>query len=191
VLGLVDELQAAPPGTTWTDGDAVVLVGARSAPDGSFPLDGTRWATDCRDHRTGSLPVVDFAAHRATCDFVATLVAAQVAGGGDDLIHAVHDVSGGGLAVAAAEMAAQSPVGCVLEVAGGPAELFTELPSRFLIATARPDELAARAATAGVTASVLGRAEGDRLSLGDQVDLPLTAVREAFEGNLTRALGDS
>jgi hypothetical protein len=38
---------------------------------------------------------------------------------------------------------------------------------------------------------VLGRAEGDRLSLGDQVDLPLTAVREAFEGNLTRALGDS
>jgi hypothetical protein len=38
---------------------------------------------------------------------------------------------------------------------------------------------------------VLGRAEGDRLTLGDWVDLPLTAVREAFEGNLTRALGDS
>jgi phosphoribosylformylglycinamidine synthase len=191
VLGLVDELQASPPGTTWAEGDAVVLLGTRSAPDGSFPLEGTRWATECRDHRTGSVPAVDFAAHRATCEFVATLVAAQVAGSGDDLIHAVHDVSAGGLAVAAAEMAAQSAVGCVLEVAGGPAELFTELPSRFLIATSRPDELTARAASAGVIASVLGRAEGDRLSLGDQVDLPLTAVRTAFEGNLTRALGDS
>ncbi len=137
------------------------------------------------------MPVVDFAAHRATCAFVTTLVAGQVAGSGDDLIHAVHDVSGGGLAVAAAEMAAQSAVGCVLEVAGGPAELFTELPSRFLIATSRPDELAARAASAGVAAVVLGRAGGDRLTLGDEVDLPLTAVRTAFEGNLTRALGES
>ena len=122
---------------------------------------------------------------------MASLVAAQVAGGGDDLIHAVHDVSGGGLGVALAEMAAQSGVGCALEVAGGPAELFTELPSRFVVATARPDELCARAGAAGVPASVLGRADGDRLVLGELVDLPLAAVQEAFEGNLTRALGDS
>jgi hypothetical protein len=38
---------------------------------------------------------------------------------------------------------------------------------------------------------VLGRSGGDRLVLGDAVDLPLDAVREAYEGNLTRALGDS
>jgi phosphoribosylformylglycinamidine (FGAM) synthase-like enzyme len=88
-------------------------------------------------------------------------------------------------------MAAQSRVGCVLEVADRPAELFTELPSRFLVATARPDELCARAAKAGVEVAVLGRATGDHLTLGDWVDLPLTAVCEAFEGNLTRALGDS
>ncbi len=31
VLGLVDELHASPPGQAWADGDAVVLVGARSA----------------------------------------------------------------------------------------------------------------------------------------------------------------
>jgi phosphoribosylformylglycinamidine synthase len=119
------------------------------------------------------------------------LVAARVAGNEDAILHAVHDVSGGGLAVAAAEMAAQSPVGCALEVADRPAELFTELPSRFLTATPRPDDLCARAAEAGVEATVLGRATGDRLTLGDWVDLPLTAVCEAFEGNLTRALADS
>jgi phosphoribosylformylglycinamidine synthase len=191
VLGLVDDVQAPPPGIGWAEGDSVVLLGARSANDGSFPLEGTRWATECADHRTGLPPAVDFAAHRAVCAFVAALVAARVAGNEDSVLRAVHDVSGGGLAVAAAEMAAQSPVGCVLEVADRPAELFTELPSRFLVATPRPDELCAAAAEAGVETAVLGRAEGDRLTLGDWVDLPLTAVREAFDGNLTRALGDS
>jgi phosphoribosylformylglycinamidine synthase len=191
VLGLVDDVQAPPPGLGWAEGDDIVLLGARAASDGSYPLEGTRWATECAEHRTGLPPVVDFAAHRAVCAFVAALVAARVGGNEDPVLRAVHDVSGGGLAVAAAEMAAQSPVGCVLDVAARPAELFTELPSRFLLATPRPDELCARAEAAGVAAAVLGRAHGDRLTLGDWVDLPLTAVREAFEGNLTRALGDS
>jgi phosphoribosylformylglycinamidine synthase len=191
VLGLVDDVQASPPGLGWAEGDDIVLLGARAASEGSYPLEGTRWATECADHRTGLPPVVDFAAHRAVCAFVAALVAARVGGNEDPVLRAVHDVSGGGLAVAAAEMAAQSPVGCVLDVAARPAELFTELPSRFLLATPRPDELCARAEAAGVAAAVLGRAHGDRLTLGDWVDLPLTAVREAFEGNLTRALGDS
>jgi phosphoribosylformylglycinamidine synthase len=191
VLGLVDAVHAPPPGMAWSDGDAVVMLGARSALDGSFPLEGTRWATECAQHRTGSVPAVDFAAHRAACGLIAGLVAAHVAGRSDDLVHAVHDVSGGGLAVAAAEMAAESDFGCLLQVAGGTAELFTELPSRFLVATSRADDLCSRAAEAGVPAAVLGHAGGDRFTLGEWVDLPLGAVQEAFEGNLTRALGDS
>jgi phosphoribosylformylglycinamidine synthase len=191
VLGLVEALRASPPGLEWDEGDAIVLLGARSASDDSFPLEGTRWATECADHRTGSPPVVDFAAHRSVCAFVATLVAARVSGDEDTLVSAVHDVSSGGLAVAVAEMAAESQVGCVLEPAVGPAELFTELPSRFLVATPHAEELCTRAEGAGVAAAVLGHAHGDRLTLGDGVDLPLAAVREAFEGNLTRALGDS
>ena len=79
------------------------------------------------------MPAVDFAAHAALCAFVAGLVADQVgAVTGAGLVHAVHDVSGGGLAVALAEMAAAGATGCAL--AGiGPAELFTELPSRFVM----------------------------------------------------------
>ena len=45
-----------------------------------------------------------------------------------------------------------------------------------------PDELCARAAEAGIPASVLGRAEGDRLVLGELVDLPLAAVRRPSRG---------
>ena len=136
------------------------------------------------------------------CAFVAGLVAAQVAAvdvaavdvEADDLVHAVHDVSGGGLAVAVAEMAVHAGTGCVLEVTGGAAELFTELPSRFVVATAAPEGLCARAAEAGVPAAVIGRAGGTRVVLGDAfdlVDLPLADVQAAFEGNLTSALAES
>ncbi len=190
VLGLVDAVHAPPPGLGWSEGDAIVLLGARATPDGSFPLEGTRWATERREHRAGRVPAVDFGAHGAVCAFVAALVAAQVAGAtGPPLLHAVHDVSGGGLAVALAEMAARVGVGCTLDVAD-PAELFTELPSRFVVATAAPDELVARAAGLGIPAVVLGRAGGERFLLGGLVDLPVDAVQAAHEGNLALALGD-
>ncbi len=37
VLGLVDELHAAPPGVMWAEGDALVLVGARRLPTAPSP----------------------------------------------------------------------------------------------------------------------------------------------------------
>jgi phosphoribosylformylglycinamidine synthase II len=189
LLGLVETVRAAPPGLAWSDDDALVLLGARTAPDGSYPLEGTRWATERRDHRAGRVPSVDLVAHATLCAFVAGLVAAQVGGSDEALVHAVHDVSGGGLAVALAEMAAAAGRGCVVEVTD-PAELFTELPSRFVVATGDADALRAQAAALGIPAVVLGRAGGDRVVLGGLIDLPLHAVAAAEEGNLALALGE-
>ena len=162
-------------------------------PDGSFPLDGTRWATERREHRGGTLPALDFAGHAAVCGFVAGLVATIVAGG--------HDAAAG-----------ERRARCVLgrpgrgpgrdgggrrhrlcrRAGGRPAELFTELPSRFVVATAdarRAGRPGRRASASRVPCS--GRAGGDRVALGELVDLPLAALREAHEGNLERLLGDS
>jgi phosphoribosylformylglycinamidine synthase subunit PurL len=190
VLGLVEAVHANAPGLSWSAGDAIVLLGDRRAADGSSPLEGTRWAAERRAHRTGTVPAVDFAAHAARCAFVASLVAEQLGGAtAAPLVGAVHDVSAGGLAVTLAEMAAGHAVGCALELSD-PAELFTELPSRFVVSTGAPDELCVRAAARGIPAAVLGRAGGDRFRLGDLVDLPVVAVAEAYEGNLARALGD-
>ena len=195
VLGLLDAVHAPPPGLAWTEGDTVVLLGARAAGQGTFPLEGTRWATERRGHRTGTVPAVDFAAHGALCAFVTGLVAEQVAAAGPSgrtgraLVEAVHDVSGGGLAVALAEMAAAAGSGCRLAL-GDPAELFTELPSRVVVATPDPDELCATAAAAGIPAAVLGPAGGGRFVLGDLVDLELEILRGAYEGALPRAMGD-
>jgi phosphoribosylformylglycinamidine synthase len=191
VLGLVETLHARPPGLAWSADDTLVLVGPRASADGDFPLEGTRWATERRDHRTGRVPGVDFAAHAAVCAFVASLVAAHVAGADDSsLVHAVHDVSGGGLAVALAEMAAAAGVGCTVDAIDEAAELFTELPSRFVVATSSPDDLSARAAALGVQTAVLGRAGGERVTLGQLLDLPVAALSEAHEGNLALALGE-
>ena len=66
------------------------------------------------------------------------------------VVSAVHDVSSGGLAVALAEMAVAAGTGCVGRRSTDAAELFTELPSRFVVATTVPDELAARAAASAI-----------------------------------------
>jgi phosphoribosylformylglycinamidine synthase len=188
VLGLVDAVYAAPPGLRWSAGDAVVLVGPRAAADGSFPLEGTRWAAERRQHRTGSVPAVDFDVHGAVCTFVAELVEAQV-GGARAGVGAVHDVSTGGLAVALAEMACASGLGAQVEPAAS-AELFTELPSRFVVATDNPEALCASAAARGVATAVLGRVGGERLVAGALLDVGVDALRAAYEGNLPATLGD-
>ena len=66
VLGLVDAVHA-PPARAGLVGrrHRRARSGARAAADGSFPLEGTRWATERRDHRTGRRPAVDFARARA------------------------------------------------------------------------------------------------------------------------------
>jgi phosphoribosylformylglycinamidine synthase len=125
------------------------------------------------------------------CAFVAGLVSAIVSGDHQPpLLGAVHDVSSGGLAVALAEMAVAAGVGCTVAVEEA-AELFTELPSRFVVTTTMPDELCARAGALGIPAAVVGRAGGERFSVGEHIDLPLTALTGAHEGNLALLLGDT
>ncbi|HLG67077.1 MAG TPA: phosphoribosylformylglycinamidine synthase subunit PurL [Acidimicrobiales bacterium] len=188
VLGLVPVLRQRPPGMGWRRGDALVVLGARRAAGAQpYPLGASRWAVEVRNHRHGRLPELDLAAHRRVTAFVAGLVADAV-GGGDSLLAGVHDVSGGGLALALAEMADVAGCGCVVEGIEGHAELFTELPSRIVAATADPAALLAAARAAGVPAQVVGRAGGDRLVVAGLVDLPLAAVREARAEALPVAL---
>jgi phosphoribosylformylglycinamidine synthase len=191
LLGLVDVVHAPPPGLTWGEGDTVVLLGARCTGPGEFPLDGTRWATERRQHRGGTLSPIDLVAHGTVCAFVAGLVSAIVSGDHEPpLLGAVHDVSSGGLAVALAEMATAAGVGCAVAFDEG-AELFTELPSRFVVTTTMPDELCARAKALGIPTAVVGRAGGNRFRVGELIDLPLGALTEAHEGNLAQLLGET
>jgi phosphoribosylformylglycinamidine synthase subunit PurL len=197
VLGLVDLVRAAPPGLDWGDGDTIVLVGPRWAGAGAggeaepFPLAGSRWATERHHHRSGSLPPLDLERHGEVCGFVAGLIAPMVGGATEPpLVSAVHDVSSGGLGLALAEMAVAGGVGCHVALAEA-AELFSELPSRFVIGTPMPDELCARAEALGIAAVTLGRAGGRDFVVDGLVEVPVAALSEAYEGNLTSMLGET
>jgi phosphoribosylformylglycinamidine synthase subunit PurL len=191
VLGLVERLRRRPPPVALADGVSVVLLGWRRAGDGvPHPLAGSRWAVECRGRPHGVLPPLDYDAHTRVCDFVASLVAAAVAGeaGEAGLLGAVHDVSGGGLAVALAEMAVAGGVGVRVSGIEGHEELFTELPSRILVTTGRPGELCTLAAEAGVPAEVIGVAGGDRLVVEQLADVPMAELTKAWAGSLTERL---
>ena len=202
VLGLVERLRRRPPPAAFSAGSSVVLLGRRRADGGvPHPLGGSRWAVECRARRGGELPVLDHEAHGRLTGLVTGLVAEIVAGGahrtgeggpagaGENLLlDGVHDVSAGGLAVALAEMAIAGGVGVRVAGVEGHGELFTELPSRILAATKRPQELCARAADAGVAAEVIGIVEGDRFVVEGLVDVPVLELSAAFSGSLAKRL---
>jgi phosphoribosylformylglycinamidine synthase len=131
----------------------------------------------------GPPPAVDLAAERRNGELIRKLIA-------EGLVTACHDVSDGGILVAAAEMALACGEGLELRTpvkARRAAYWFGEDQARYLIAAApgAADTLLLKAAMAGVQASKIGRFEGSfirldgndaisLLDLFDQHDRPLT-----------------
>jgi phosphoribosylformylglycinamidine synthase len=184
LLGIVDSLVSAPPGWNWREGDAVVLVGHREAAGARpFPLAGSRWATR-RGRRGGQLASFDAARLVSTFAFVSSEVASICAGASGD-VTAVHDVSGGGLAAALAEMAAVTGLGVSVARLEGHGELFAEFPGRFVVATSDAEAFVARAIDAGVPVTLLGNVGGSRVRLGGLIDVAVDQVgarrRDALE----------
>ena len=186
LLGVVESLVAPPPGWAWRAGDAVALVGTRRCIVGApFPLGGTKWATQ-HGRRGGLVPDVDFATFQKCANFVTGEVAAVCAGRGGD-VTAVHDVGGGGLATALAEMVAVTGLGLVVEEPVEHAELFSEFPGRFIVATSDLAAFATRCSLAGVALTPLGAVGGDRLHVGE-IDLAVTDLERRRAGALEEAL---
>ncbi len=186
LLGVVQSLVAPPPGWAWRKGDTMVLVGKRTARGASpFPLGGSRWATN-RGRRGGRIAGIDGASLRATFDFVAGEVAAVCAATPSD-VTAVHDVGGGGLAAAIAEMVASTGIGANVIELTSHAELFSEFPGRFVMATSDVEAFKARAAAHAVDVVELGVIGGTRLTIGSKIDLPV----ERIASRRTSALEDA
>lgn len=94
----------------------------------------------------------------------------------------VHDVSDGGLAIAAAEMAIEGGLGCTLELPSDSDELsvlFGESANRVLLAvsSAQQETLTALAHRHEVPIARLGVAGGNRFRLGSHIDLEVEEIR--------------
>jgi len=122
----------------------------------------------------GAPPEVDLKAERRNGDFVRGLI-----GGGS--VAACHDISDGGLLVALAEMAMAGGVGATLDIPVEAGLLFGEDQARYIIATATPEVIEAKAGAASVPIRRLGVTGGDVLALaGDSI--AVAALKDTHEG---------
>ncbi len=201
VVGLLEDIGRLVGPVPGGAGEIMALLGASSpGMGGSIYVEIAGPGPDDRP------PEVDLAAHAALLQLLRTAAEAG-------LLRSAQDVSGGGLAVAIAEMCLWSGVGAdlTLGVGGDPAsELFGESPSRVVVTVddAAWERFEALAGAAGVPLRTLGRTGGDRLlvrlvpegaartaeerggGVADDLDEPLDVLRDAWEHGLPRALGD-
>ncbi|MBI1407479.1 MAG: phosphoribosylformylglycinamidine synthase subunit PurL [Caulobacter sp.] len=161
-------------------GDALVLIGVNYG-----ELGASLYLRELLGREDGAPPPVDLALERRTGDFVR----AQIQ---DGSVRVIHDLSDGGLAIAAAEMALASGVGVTLD-ASSPTNahpfLFGEDQARYLVAVADPAALLAAASDAGLHASVVGQAGGEAFASTGLFSIDLAKLRAAHEGWLPKFMG--
>jgi phosphoribosylformylglycinamidine synthase len=200
VVGLLDDVSTLVGPAFAAEEDRILLVG-----EASSGLIGSAYAVLAGTTVEDGLPTLDLAREMAVQAFIREAIARG-------LVASAQDVSGGGLAVALGEAAMWGELGASvrLPTAMSPAvELFGEGPSR-LIMTATPRHTPALMLLArqhGLPVEELGSVGGDRLriqlvgtsatgaseergsTIADVLDVPLSALRHAWDHGLSRALG--
>ena len=178
VLGLIDELDDAPPAARLDAGESIVVLGETRA-----ELGGSEWAAVVHGLDGGAPPIADLDAAVKLHALVADLVVEREVAG-------VHDVSDGGLAVALCEMAFAGNTGFRVDLATAPGArecsaaeaVFGESTSRVVVAVAAEQVVAVlgAAAAAGVPAAVVGQAGGDQCIADGAFAVPLVEAHRAW-----------
>ena len=173
-LGLIPDLAKRTGFGGMQADNVLVLVGETTG-----ALGASLFMRHIEGRETGAPPRVDLAAEKRHGDFVR----AQIREG---RIKAIHDLSDGGLACAAADMAMTSGVGVKLAYEG-PLPLFTwmfgEDQARYLIAAdaEAAGALIGEARAAKVPASVIGLAGGRFVSINGGHAVDLIRLKQAHE----------
>lgn len=176
-VGLIDNFEQRATADAVQSGDMLVLVGETSG-----QLGQSIYARDMFK-LAGAAPKVDLALEKKNGDFVRALIA-------DGVVRAAHDLSDGGLALAAAEMALGSDVGVALGYQGDLSDagfLYAEDQARYLIAIPadKQEALDQCARAAGVAYLIVGEAGGREISYlgasGQRERLSIDDLRAAHE----------
>ena len=200
MVGLVHDL-AQVTGLAWQEpGDAIWLLGAPLAAgaDERVTLAGTSYLECIHGQLTGRPPVIDLALERSVQAFLRQAIS-------QGLVASAHDLSDGGLAVAAAECCMASGLGAHLELPAGDGRLdhllFAEGGARILVSVPPAQTTAwqqaldqARATGHDVPAQCLGVvAAGADFSISQAgtplVELPIDQLRTTFEQAIPRRMG--
>ncbi|MDO1559775.1 phosphoribosylformylglycinamidine synthase subunit PurL [Brevundimonas sp. 2R-24] len=173
-VGLLPDYDLLAGYAGLAEGDALVLIGECHG-----ELGQSLYLREVLGREDGAPPPVDLAAEKRNGDFVRGLIR-------EGFVTVCHDLSDGGLLVAAAEMALASDVGVTLN-ATSPTHahpyLFGEDQARYLIAVpGDAADLLAQAQAAGVHAMVAGQAGGGRFASPGLFDIALADLRAVHEG---------
>jgi phosphoribosylformylglycinamidine synthase len=172
-IGLIDHLDGVIGGTA-ADGHAALVLGATTGHLGQTALLADLW-----NRAEGAAPPVDLAAEKAHGDFIRAH--------GHHIV-ACTDLSDGGLALAAFEMAVAAGVGVTLETAEI-GLLFGEDQARYLIACTdrQAETLLSEAAAAGLPLGRVGTFGGDTVRFGSS-EAPLSDLSALYHNAFARAL---
>ncbi len=173
-VGLLASLDDMIP-TAPSDGDTLVLLGETRGHLGQSAL-----LAELYQRIEGDAPPVDLTAERAHGELVRAAFAAG-------LIRAAHDLSDGGLALAASDMALAGDVGITLE-GSGTGWWFGEDQARYLLATRDAEALIAMARSKGLPAKVVGQVGGGAVVLGS-ASVALADLRVASDTALPHRFG--
>ncbi|SPH17693.1 Phosphoribosylformylglycinamidine synthase subunit PurL [Defluviimonas aquaemixtae] len=162
LLNSLDELIAGLP----QDGDTAIVIGRSAGHLGQSAL-----LCEAFGREDGDAPQVDLAAERRNGEFLRANRKA---------LRAATDLSDGGLALAAFEIAEAAGTGVTLDD-GASGALFGEDQARYLVAVASDvaDSLLARARAAGVDAVVVGRFGGASVRYGAS-EAPLAELSKIY-----------
>jgi phosphoribosylformylglycinamidine synthase len=182
MVGLLERAEQAIPAGFRAPGQRIVIAGAlRPA------LGASEYLAVVHGREEGPPPPLDLAAERALHSFLHTCAQER-------LLASAHDVAEGGLAVALAECAIFSGIGCevALPRVDGIRDdvlLFGELAGCVVISlsdSAWP-AVRERAARVGLPLLEAGRTGGERIAIGTSLAIPLAQVRSVW----SRALGEA
>ncbi len=172
-VGLLNDYADRADYASMKDGDCLLLLGVSHG-----ELGASLYLRECLGRKDGAPPPVDLAAERRVGDFVRGLIASGAT-------RTVHDLSDGGLVVAAAEMALASNMGVTLDAtsrAHAHIFLFGEDQGRYLIATREPERVIAEAMAAHVNVADVGMGGGCAFASKDLFSIDLADLRAAHEG---------
>ena len=173
-VGLLDHIDDLIKGDV-REGHVALLIGETHGHLGQSAL-----LAEVFNREDGDAPHVDLEAERRAGEFIRN---------NGDLIKSVTDLSDGGLALAAFEMAEAAGVGVTLEASDTPT-LFGEDQARYLVACNfdQAEALMIAAASAGVPALSVGRFGGDNVNFGGS-SAPLTELSDIYRRAFSEALG--
>ncbi len=180
-VGIVEDLRKCVTSDLKREGDSLFLIGRTEN-----ELGGSEYFR-LRNRSGGTVPASDPLGLRAAIDHLLDAIAART-------VAACHDLSHGGLAVAAAEMCMGGDLGASLDTAAmGPArwdvQLFSESNGRWLVEVAQGKEDEFEHCLEGVPVTFVGRTGGPSLRIRDskkRLSLPVGRMRTVWSEAIPR-----